>query len=80
MVPINGYFDFSHFSFYWSGEAPIDIKLDTQEDQVKSNTSAKNCAPGMFLQEGICGGNIPSVNWLLTLLLMYIMYCSLPFL
>jgi len=49
------------------GEAPIDTKLNTQEDQVKWNTFAKNHAPGMFLQEGTCGGNIHPINRLLML-------------
>ena len=61
------------FSCYWSGESPFDTKLGTQEDEVKWNTSAKNCAPGMFVREGMCGVNKCSINWLVTLQFFYYM-------
>jgi len=49
------------------GEPPFGTKLGTQEDEVKWNTSAKNRAPEMLLQEGTYSGNICSDNWLLML-------------
>ena len=56
---------FHIFSYYWSGEAPFDTKLGTQEDEVKWNTSAKNYAPGMFDEKGRAAGiNVPLIGCL----------------
>ena len=53
------------FSCYWSGEAPFDTKLGTQEDEVKWNTSAKIVLQDCSDKKGhVSGINVPLIGCL----------------